>query len=70
MSSSCVNCPSLMSSGLLIILMIRSSVILGGFSKQIVEMLFPQVYSFFLAGSVQFYSHSALLSAHLIYCMP
>ena len=23
----------------------------GGFSKQILEMFFPQVYSFFLAGS-------------------
>ena len=42
-----INCPSLMSSRLQMIFVIGSSVT-GGFSKQIFEILFSQVYSFIL----------------------
>ena len=45
--SSCVNCPCLMSSWLFIISCDSFIRNLMGFSKQILEMFFPQMYSFF-----------------------
>ena len=70
-SSSYVNCPSLMSSWLLKKNLIGSLLTFGGFPKKILEMLFPRVYSFFLAGSFQFSTRSTLPpSAYFVYCLP
>ena len=60
---------NLMSSWLLIIFVISLFVTLGEFPK-ILEIFFPYLYSFFLAGSFNFYSHGCLPFAHFIYCLP
>ena len=69
-SSSCVNCPSLMSCRLLIIFAISSSVIFGGFISKFSKCFFPPVYSFFFVGSFQLSSRSTLPSTHFVYCLP
>ena len=51
LNSSWVNCPSLMSSWLLIIFLIGLSVTLGNFLIRFLKMLFSLLYSFFLVGS-------------------
>ena len=57
-SSSCVNGPSLMSNYLLIILVIGSCVIFGGFPSKLLVCCFK-----FCFGCV-------LSSAHFVYCLP
>ena len=69
-SSSCVNGSSLMSNCLLIILVIGSCVIFGGFPGQFFEVLFPQFYSFLLVCCFQFCFGCVLSSAHFVYCLP
>ena len=68
--SPCVNCPCLMSIWLLIIFMIGSCVTFGSFPRKFLKMLFPQVYSFFLAVNFQLSFLGALPSAHFVYCLP
>ena len=67
LSSSWVNWPTLMS-----IYNFRNRFICNfrGFYKQILEMIFPHVYSFFLAGSFQFSYGGALPLILFIYCLP
>ena len=69
-SSSCVNCPSLMSNSLLIILMIGPFVTFGGFLSKFSKCCFHSCILFFLAVGSQFSFCSAFHSAYFIYRLP
>ena len=69
-SSSCVNGPSLMSNCLLIILVIGSCVIFGGFPSTFSKCCFSQFYSFLLVCYFQFCFGCFLSSTHFVYCLP
>ena len=69
-SSSCVNGPSLMSNCLLIILVIGSGVIFGGFPSKFSKCCF---HSFILScwfAALKFCFGRVLSSAHFVYCLP
>ena len=68
-SSSCVNGPSLMSNCLLIILVIGSCVIFGGFPSKFSKCCF-QFYSFLLVCCFKFCFGCVLSSTHFVYCLP
>ena len=69
-SSSRENDLSLMSKCILVILVIGSCVISGGFSCRFSKCFFPQFYSFLLVCSFQFSFGCPLLSAHFVYLLP
>ena len=69
-SSSLVKGPSFTSNCLLIILVIGSSVISGGFPSRFLKCCSHSFYSFLLACSFQFCFGCALPSTYFIYCLP
>ena len=69
-SSSLVKGPSFTSNCLLIILVMGSSVISGGFPSRFLKCCFSQFYSFLLACSFQFCFGCALPSTYFVYCLP
>ena len=69
-SSSSVNGPSLMSNCLLIILVIGSCVIFGGFPSKFSKCCFHSFISFLLVCCFKFCFGCVLSSAHFVYCLP
>ena len=69
-SSPCVNGPSLMSNCLLIILVISSCVIFGGFPSKFSKCCFHSFILFLLVCCFKFCFGCVLSSAHFVYCLP
>ena len=69
-SSSCVNCPSLMSNCLLILLVIGSCITFGGFPGKFLKCCFHSCIRSSWLACFQFSFHSAIPSANFVYCLP